>query len=260
MEYKNLIYAAEGTTAIITIDRPNVLNALSHDTLRELDDCISQIEQDDAIRVFIITGAGVKSFVAGADIHELDHISAYDGYTFMELGQRVFDRIELCRKPSIAAVNGYALGGGNELCMCCDFRIASENAKFGQPEIKLGNIPGWGGTQRLPRLIGRGRASQMIFTGEFIRAEQAKEWGLVNEVVSQEMLLPRAKEIAAVIADRGPIALHMAKEAIRRGLDSEIHTGQSVEAHGVSMCLTTDDQKEGVSAFLEKRKAIFRGK
>jgi enoyl-CoA hydratase len=178
----------------------------------------------------------------------------------MMLGQRIFNAIEDCSKPSIAAVNGYALGGGCELAMCCDIRIASENAKFGQPEIKLGNIPGWGGTQRLPRLIGKGRASQMIFTGEFLSAADAEKYGLVNTVTSQDELLDKAIELAKKIASMGPIALKMAKIAINEGLRSNVPTGLKVEAYGVSVCLSTEDQKEGVNAFFEKRPSHFKGK
>lgn len=250
----------KGAVAIITVNRPAVLNALNAKTLRELDEAVDRIERDDSVRVFIITGAGERSFVAGADINELNGVTPYEGWRFMELGQKLFDRIAHCGKPSIAAVNGYALGGGNELCMCCDFRIASAKAKFGQPEIKLGNIPGWGGTQRLPRLIGQGRASQMIMTGEFITAAKAEQWGLVNEVTGPEELMPRAMELAEAIAGRGPIALQMAKEAIKTGLDDGIVCGLTVEAHGVAMCFTTDDQTEGVQAFLEKREAVFQGR
>ena len=258
--FENILLEERGGTALLTINRPKVLNALNHATLLELEEALNQIEKSDTVRAFVITGAGEKAFVSGADINELHAVTPYEGYEFMLLGQRVFDRIEQCRKPSIAAVNGYALGGGNELCMSCDIRIASSRAKFGQPEIKLGNIPGWAGTQRLPRLIGRGRASQMIFTGAMVPAEQAERWGLVNEVVAPEALLPRAMELAAEIAKKGPIALHMAKEAIRVGVETGLTAGESHEAHGVSMCFTTKDQKEGVKAFLEKREAVFVGK
>lgn len=260
MEFENIILEKKGAIAVITMNRPSILNALSYQTLSELQQAAEDIEADSAIRAFIITGAGPKAFVAGADIHELDHLPPSDGLKFMQMGQRVFNYIEEMSKPSIAAVNGYALGGGNELCMCCDIRIASSRAKFGQPEIKLGNMPGWGGTQRLTRLIGKGRASEMIFTGAFVTAEQAERMGLVNKVVEPELLLPAAMELAENIASKGPIALNMAKIAINEGLRSNITTGLAVEAYGVTVCLTTEDQKEGVNAFLQKREPRFIGK
>ncbi len=260
MSYQNIVLETKGSVALITMNRPEALNALNRQTLLELEDAVRVINEDENVHAFILTGSGKKAFVAGADIHDLDHISTVQGLEFMELGQRVFNAIEDSPKPSIAAVNGYALGGGNELCMCCDIRIASENAKFGQPEIKLGNIPGWGGTQRLPRLIGKGRASQMVFTGEFMPAAEAERCGLVNRVYPQDELLSAALALADAIAAKGAIALKMAKEAINAGLRSNVPTGLQIEAHGVCMCLTTDDQKEGVTAFLEKREARFLGK
>ncbi len=260
MKLENVIFEKKENIAIITINRPDSLNALNYQTLYEIESVVRSIEEDNEIRSFIITGSGKKAFVAGADIHDLDHVSPVKGYDFMMLGQRIFNAIEDCSKPSIAAVNGYALGGGCELAMCCDIRIASENAKFGQPEIKLGNIPGWGGTQRLPRLIGKGRASQMIFTGEFLSAADAEKYGLVNTVTSQDELLDKAIELAKKIASMGPIALKMAKVAINEGLRSNVPTGLKVEAYGVSVCLSTEDQKEGVAAFFEKRPSHFKGK
>ena len=260
IELENVICEKRDHIAIITMNRPKSLNALNRKTLLELEQLIREIEEDDSIHAFIITGSGAKAFVAGADIHDLDHISPTDGLAFMDLGQKVFDEIENCSKPSIAAVNGYALGGGNELCMSCDIRIAPSNAKFGQPEIKLGNIPGWGGTQRLPRLIGKGRASQMIFSGEFITAAEAERYGLVNKVVEQDMLMEEAVNLAKKIAAKGSIALKMAKRAINEGIRSNVPTGLVIEGFGVGMCLTTEHQKEGVAAFLEKREAHFSGK
>lgn len=260
MELENVIFEKKDNIAIVTVNRPDLLNALNYKTLYEIESVVNSIENDNDIRAFIITGSGKKAFVAGADIHDLDHVSPAKGYDFMLLGQRIFNAIEDCSKPSIAAVNGYALGGGCELSMCCDIRIASENAKFGQPEIKLGNIPGWGGTQRLPRLIGKGRASQMIFTGEFLPAADAEKIGLVNTVTSQDELLDKAIELAQKIASMGPIALKMAKIAINEGLRSNVIQGQKVEASGVAICLSTEDQKEGVNAFFEKRPSNFTGK
>ncbi|GHV34216.1 crotonase [Synergistales bacterium] len=260
MEFETITLKKAGAVAVITMNRPNVLNALNSKMLGELRQVAENIESNREIRAFIITGEGPKAFVAGADINELDHLPPIEGLRFMQMGQSVFNYIENMSKPSIAAVNGYALGGGNELCMCCDIRIASSRAKFGQPEIKLGNIPGWGGTQRLPRLIGKSRACEMIFTGEFIDAEEAARIGLVNRVVAPEELLDAAMETAEKIAAMSPNALNLAKISINEGLRSNIETGMSVEASGVALCLTTEDQKEGVDAFLQKRKPCFTGK
>lgn len=260
MQFENILFEKKDYVATITVNQPQTLNALNTKTLKELEAAVEMIEQDKDIRAFIITGSGPKAFVAGADIHELDNMTPSDGLVFMDLGQKVFNRIENGTKPSIAAVNGYALGGGCELSMCCDIRIASENARFGQPEIKLGNLPGWGGTQRLTRLIGKGRASQMIFTGEFMKAEEAECWGLVNKVVPLENLLEEAMELAQKIASKGPIALKEAKRAINEGVNHGIETGLLVERYGVAICLTTQDQKEGTAAFLEKREPHFAGK
>jgi len=260
MNYKNIIFEQKKNIGIVTINRQEVLNALNHETLSELIDVFHKIEDNSNIRVFIITGSGPKAFVAGADINELNGISPINGLQFMHFGQCVFNFIEEMGTPSIAAVNGYALGGGCELAMACDLRVASINAKFGQPEIKLGNIPGWGGTQRLPRLIGKSKAKELIFTGTFITAKEAEKLGLVNKVVSQEVLLNTAEELAYKIALMSPTALKLAKSVINKGYETDINIGLELEAQGVALCLTTDDQKEGVKAFFEKRPPVFKGK
>ncbi|AYO29650.1 crotonase [Biomaibacter acetigenes] len=260
MNYKNIIFEQKKNIGIVTINRQEVLNALNHETLSELMDAFHKIEDNPDIRAFIITGSGPKAFVAGADINELNGTSPINGLQFMHFGQRIFNFIEEMGTPSIAAVNGYALGGGCELAMACDLRVASVNAKFGQPEIKLGNIPGWGGTQRLPRLIGKSKAKELIFTGIFITAEEAEKLGLVNKVVSQEDLLNVAEELAYKIALMSPIALKLAKSAINKGYETDIKIGLELEAQGVALCFTTDDQKEGVKAFFEKRPPVFMGK
>ncbi|BCV24590.1 enoyl-CoA hydratase-related protein [Gelria sp. Kuro-4] len=260
MEYENITLTREKNIAIITVNRPQVLNALNRQTLAELKATFLECEEDPGVRAVIITGSGLKAFVAGADINELNGLPPVEGLKLMHLGQEVFGLLEKMGTPSIAAVNGYALGGGCELAMACDLRIASTNAKFGQPEIKLGNIPGWGGTQRLPRLIGKTKAKELIYTGRFITAMEAERLGLVNKVVSPEELLLTAKELAREVAAMAPIAIKMAKAAIDQGTEAELAIGLSLEAQGVAMCLTTDDQKEGVRAFFEKRAPVFQGK
>lgn len=259
MGYEHITLAREGNIGIITVNRPEVLNALNRQTLMELKTAFLEFDEDAKIRAFIVTGSGPKAFVAGADINELNGLSPIEGLKFMHLGQEVFGLLEKMGTPSIAAVNGYALGGGCELAMACDLRVASTNAKFGQPEIKLGNIPGWGGTQRLPRLIGKTKAKELIFTGKFITAEEAEKLGLVNKVVPPDELLNAAKELARAVAAMAPVAVRMAKAAIDQGTETALEVGLNLEAQGVAMCLTTADQKEGVRAFFEKRTPVFRG-
>lgn len=260
MKLRHIKLDCDDKIAVITINRPEVLNALNRGALEELKLAIEEIEEDNAIQVFIVTGAGARSFAAGADINDLKKIAtAIESLEFMRFGQGIFSSIERLGKPSIAAVNGYALGGGCELALACDLRIASDNAVFGQPEIKLGSIPGWGGTQRLSRLIGKANAKELILTGDFLTAEAAKELGLVNRVVSQDRLMETAREIAQKIATKSPVALSMAKLAINKGAESDLDTGLALEAYGVSMCQTTGDQKEGIRAFFEKRAPVFKG-
>lgn len=258
--YRNLIFEKQEGIGILTINRPNVLNALNRETMTELKDLVEKIAADPEVAVVIVTGSGEKSFVAGADISEMREMTPLAGREWGKYSQAVFNAIENLPQPVIAAVNGYALGGGCELAMCCDFRIASEKAKFGQPEVLLGVIPGFAGTQRLPRLIGKGRAKELLFTGDQIDAAEAYRLGLVNKVVAPDQLLPAALEQARKIMSRGPVAVKLCKAAVNEGLDMDIESGQAYEAEAFGLCFATADQKEGMSAFIEKRKAAFSGK
>lgn len=260
MDYKNILLEMELNIVIITINRPKTLNALNTELLQELEDAVKNLEVDSGVRVLILTGAGDKAFVAGADIAYMQNMTASEGKEFGLLGQRVFKMIEDFPKPTIAAVNGFALGGGCELAMACDIRVASENAKFGQPEVGLGIIPGFGGTQRLPRLVGRGKGKELIYTGEIIDAQKALQIGLVNHVVKQDELLPFTKKLAIRITGQAPLALRYAKEAINNGMEMDLERGLPLEANLLGICFSTSDQKEGMKAFLEKRKPLFQGK
>lgn len=246
--------------AILRIDRPEAMNSLNAQVLSELADGLDEIENDCGIKVVIITGEG-KAFVAGADIAFMHGLDEQSGYDFGRLGQQVFRRIETMEKPVIAAVNGFALGGGCELAMACDIRIASERAKFGQPEVGLGIIPGYSGTQRLPRLVGKGKAMELILTGNIITAETAGSIGLVDQVVPQESLMDEALAMARKIAGNGPVAIAYAKKAIQQGTElSDMDAAILLEADYFGKCFSTSDQKEGMAAFLEKRKPQFTGK
>lgn len=259
MELKGILYEKAEHAAVITINRPDRLNALDESILEGLSLALDKAEADREIAAVVITGAGDKAFVAGADIarlHELDVITAKD---FSERGQTVFNRIEKFGKPVIAAINGYALGGGSELAWACHIRIASNRAKFGQPEVNLGIIPGYGGTQRLLRLAGRGVATQLIVTGEQIDAETALNMHLVNRVVEPEKLLQTALEIADSIAQRAPFAVRLALQAIDAAVQLPQDEGMKIEAQLFALSCGTSDQKEGTSAFLEKRKAVWKG-
>lgn len=260
MPYENLLYEKRDSIAVITINRPKVLNALNRRTLEELDTCVAEFIADEALRVALLTGAGEKAFVAGADINELAVLSPVAGRDYGLYGQSVLERIERSPKPVIAAINGYALGGGCELAMACTFRIASENAKLGQPEVKLGLIPGYGGTQRLARLVGKGRALQLVLSGEQISAQEALRIGLVNEVVPAGELLKTAEEWARKIAANAPLAIRFCLEAVNHGLEMTLPEGLFLEATLFSLCCTTEDMKEGTRAFLEKRPAKFVGR
>jgi enoyl-CoA hydratase len=260
MSYENLKYETKEQIAAITIDRPKVLNALNMQTMEELRQAFTEARDDKEVRVVILTGAGEKSFVAGADINELAKHSAVEGKEYTHRGQSVLHLIENLGKPVIACINGFALGGGCELAMACTFRLASENAKIGQPEVKLGIIPGYGGSQRLPRLVGKGLAMQMVLTGEHIPAQEAHRIGLVNEVVPQAELLPRAEAIARKIIANGPLAVQWCMEAVNHGLEMSLAEGLYLEATLFGMCCATEDKKEGTTAFLEKRAAAFKGK
>ncbi|HAA90178.1 MAG: 3-hydroxybutyryl-CoA dehydratase [Thermoanaerobacterales bacterium 50_218] len=260
MTYKNILLDKEENLAVITINRPQVLNALNAELLHELEDAIENLATDSRVRVLILTGAGDKAFVAGADIAYMQNMTVSEGKEFGLLGQRVFKMIEDFPKPTIAAVNGYALGGGCELAMVCDIRVASDNAKFGQPEVSLGIIPGFGGTQRLVRLVGPGKAKELIYTGEIIDAQTAFQIGLVNHVVKQDELLSFAKELAKRIVGNAPLALRYAKEAINNGMEMDLERGLMLEANLFGVCFSSLDQKEGMKAFLERRKPSFQGK
>jgi enoyl-CoA hydratase len=253
-----LIMSVVDRIATVTVNRPDKLNALNAEAKAELKSLFSQLKTDTAIDVVVITGAGEKAFVAGTDIKELTVLNAETGKEFSSKGQEVFDLIENLGKPVIAAVNGYALGGGCELALACHIRIASENARFGQPEVNLGIIPGYGGTQRLARLIGRGRAMEMILTGNPIDAREALRIGLVNSVVALPELLPTALSLAKAISAKGQIAVRMALKAVNITQEATLSDGQQLEASLFGVCCDTADFKEGTSAFLEKRKPMFK--
>ena len=257
--YNTLIYEQEEGIGLLTINRPEKLNAISTELTTELGALLDQIEGDESMRVLIITGQGDKAFVAGADIEELVDRDARAGRRVTRERQELFARIENLPIPVIAAINGYALGGGLELALACSIRICSENAQFGAPEVKLGIIPGDGGTQRLPRLVGLGRAMEMILTGDFIDAAQAHLIGLVNHVLPSGELLDTAKDLARTIASRPPLAVQYAKQAVNRSMEGDTAGGYALESYLHALCCTTEDKKEGVAAFLEKRKGTFKG-
>jgi len=259
MEYTNLILDKNGAVAILTINRPKALNALNADTLTELSTALDELESDSSIRVIILTGSGEKAFVAGADIAQMKDFNALEGRQFAQLGQTTFRKLELLAQPVIAAVNGFALGGGCELAMACDIRLASETAKFGQPEVTLGLTAGFGGTQRLPRLVGTGLASELLFSGDMIDAQEAYRIGLVNHVYPLESLREEALKLANRIAGRAPAAVQLSKNAIQRGKNMDIDSAQAYEAQVFGLTCSTLDQKEGCTAFLERRKPDFQG-
>lgn len=260
MAYENINYTVENGIATIAINRLKALNALNLATLTELKDVVEKIAVDKAIQVVIITGAGEKSFVAGADIVEMSTKNAVEGRVWGQVGQNIFTEIENLPQPVIAAVNGFALGGGCELACACDIRYASENAKFGQPEVGLGITPGFGGTQRLTRVVGRGHAKELIYTANIIDAQEALRIGLVNKVVPQAELMDAVMKVAKTITKKAPVAVQLAKAAINRGINCDVVTGISYEAEVFGLCFATADQKEGMKAFIEKRKPTFEGK
>jgi enoyl-CoA hydratase len=260
MEYQNILFNVEEEIATITFNRPKVLNALNFDVLTELLDAVTICEKDEKIKALILTGAGDKAFVAGADIARMQDSTSLEMVPLMELGHRTFRLIETMPKPSIAAVNGFALGGGTELAMSCDIRFASEKAVFGQPEILIGVIPGWGGTQRLPRLVGMGIAKELILGGGQINAQRAYEIGLVNKVIPPENLMAEARKFAVKLAKLPPFAMKMGKDAMNYGYDLSLDNANKLEIACIVQCFSTQDQKEGMKAFLEKRKPIFTGK
>ncbi len=260
MTYRNLLFEKEDSIGLLTINRPQVLNALNRETMTEISQVVGKIATDPEVAVLIITGAGEKSFVAGADISEMRTLSALEGRAWSKFSQATFNAIENLPQPVIAAVNGYALGGGCELAMSCDIRIASDKAKFGQPEVLLGVVAAFAGTQRLPRLVGKGRAKELLFTGDQIDAAEACRIGLVNKVVPAGELLTAAKALAAKIISRGPVAVQLCKAAVNEGLDMDLESAQAYEAEVFGLCFATADQKEGMNAFVEKRPAKFTGK
>ena len=260
MNFENILFERKDAIAYVTVNRPKVLNALNMATMEELRAAFTAIKGDREVRVAIMTGSGEKAFIAGADISELAKHDAVSGKEYTHRGQSVLDLIENLGKPVIACINGFALGGGCEIAMACTMRLASANAKLGQPEVKLGIIPGYGGTQRLPRLVGKGIAMQLVLAGEMISAEEAHRIGLVNEVVAPAELIPRAEAIAAKIIANAPLAVQYAMEAVNRGLDLSLADGLFLEATLFGVCCATEDKKEGTTAFLEKRAAQFKGK
>lgn len=259
MEYKSIIFEKQNNICVLTINRPEALNALNRNVLEELNAALDEISNNKDIFLTIIAGQG-KSFVAGADIVEMKDKNPEEARKFAELGLSVFRKIELMEKPVIAAVSGFALGGGCELAMSCDIRLASEKAKFGQPEVGIGIIPGFGGTQRLPRLVGIAKAKELIFTGNIIDAAEAERLGLVNKVVDHNELMLEAITLGESIVSKAQLAIRYSKTAINRGIESDIETGMTIEKDLFGLCFSTEDQKEGMYGFLEKRKANFNNK
>ena len=259
-DHSNIRVERANGRATIVVTRPDKLNALNAETIAELDAAFREVAADDGVRGLIITGEGGKAFVAGADIGELAKMGPINGIDVSRQGSDAFRRLERMGKPVIAAVNGYALGGGMELALACHLRLASQNARFGLPEVKLGIIPGYGGTVRLPRIVGRGRALEMILTGEMITAERAFEIGLANRVVPQDQLMAEAEKLLDAILENGPVALRFALEAVDRSLETGIDEGLGLESHLFGLLAATEDMREGMKAFLEKRRAEFRGR
>lgn len=260
MSFENVQLAVEGKVAVLTINRPAALNALNRATLWDIDKALTEVEENASVLALIVTGAGPKSFVAGADIAEMKDMGSGQAVGFAQLGQRVFARLGSLRVPVIAAVNGFALGGGCELAIACDLILAADNAKFGQPEVNLGVIPGFGGTQRLARLVGAMRARHLILSGETIGAEEAARIGLALKVIPAASLLEEAKKLANTIAGKGPLAVKKSRDVIAAGLDGSLAAGLDLEAEAFAACFDTHDQKEGMGAFLAKRPAAFTGK
>ena len=259
MSYNNLLYEVEDKIAIISIDRPEVLNALNRETFHELHEAVLSVRDDDSVGGMIVTGAGEKAFVAGADINELVQATALSGREASIRGQETLQLFELMGKPVIAAINGYALGGGFELALGCHIRIAAENAMMGLPEVGLGIMPGFGGSQRLPRLIGTSRALELILTGKSISAEEALSWGIVSKVVPEGEALNDAKEMMKEILTKAPMSIKMSIEAVNRGMNMSLDEGLAIESDRFGLLCGTEDMKEGMNAFLEKREAKFKG-
>jgi enoyl-CoA hydratase/carnithine racemase len=260
LKLENVVYEKKGSIAYVTLNRPKVMNALNKATINELRAAFEDVRDDSDVHGVILTGAGEKAFAAGADIAEIANNTAVEAEEGTRRGQALTDLIENLGKPVIAAVNGFALGGGCELAMACTIRIAAESAKFGQPEVKLGVIPGYGGTQRLPRLVGRGRALKLILSGDIIDAAEAYRIGLADEVVPDTHVIERAEAVLKKIIANAPLSLKYALEAVNKGLETSVAEGLLIEASLFAICASTDDKKEGTSAFLEKRAAKFQGK
>jgi enoyl-CoA hydratase len=259
MDFKNITIEKDGLTAVVTINRPDAMNALNGDTMKELIHAMKEIEDDEEVGAIVLTGAG-KAFVAGADIAELSKMGGMEAREASKLGQTTFSIIENLSKPVIAAINGFALGGGLEIAMACDIRIASAKAKMGQPEVKLGVTPGFAGTQRLPRLVGFGRAKELLLVGEPIDAQTAERIGLVNKVVEPDALMDAAKEMAEQIAARGPAAVALVKACVNKGTGADIETGGAYESEAFGLCFGIGDAQEGMKAFFEKREPAWRRK
>lgn len=259
MEFNNLVLEKKDNIALIKFNRPKALNALNFEVLEEIDILIDQLTLDEEVDVLVFMGEG-KAFIAGADISEMADLNAEAGRSFGQRGQKIFRKLELMDKPTIAAINGFALGGGCELAMSCDIRIASEKAKLGQPEVGLGITPGFCGTQRLSRLVGLGKAKELIFTGDIIDAIEGQKIGLINSVVAHEDLLEEVMKLAKKIGSKSQLAVRYSKIAINKGLDVDIDSGAEIEAGYFGLCFATEDQKEGMKAFLDKRKPDFKRK
>lgn len=260
MEYTNLLLEKNGAVAVLTINRPKAFNALNGDTLVELSTVLDELGRDSSVKVVILTGSGDKAFVAGADISQMKNFDALEGRRFAQLGHSTFRKIEHLPQPVIAAIKGFALGGGCELAMACDIRLASDTAKFGQPEVTLGLTAGFGGTQRLPRLVGTGIASELLFTGDVIDANEAYRIGLVNHVYPLDTLMEEAQKLAERIAQRAPLAVQLTKSAIQNGSNMDLDSAQAFEAGVFGLTCSTQDQKAGCTAFTEKRKPNFEGR
>jgi enoyl-CoA hydratase len=260
MAYETLLVERSDAYAVVTLNRPKVMNALNRTLFTELDDAFTALAAESGVRAVILTGTGEKAFAAGADISELASLSAVEGQQLARRGQAVFRRIETCGKPVIAAIKGFALGGGCELAMACTIRIASDRARLGQPEVRLGLVPGYGGTQRLPRLVGKGAAMKLLLTGDMVGAEEAFRIGLVDEVVPAEALLPRAETLARAIAQQAPLAVAGCIQAVEGGYDLPLDSGLELEASLFGLACATEDKAEGTKAFLEKRAPVWRGR